>query len=133
MRPTVLLFQTNPQKTLSVRILAQKLGLRVLVAAPAQLDLPLADILEQTPGEGSGEPLPGEMLVMAGLNGKITDLFLQGLRRAHAGVALKAVLTPTSSAWTPRALYAELQREHEAMAAGTTAHPQNGKRRQNDG
>lgn len=46
MRPTVLLFQTNPQKTLSVRILAQKLGLRVLVAAPAQLDLPLADILE---------------------------------------------------------------------------------------
>lgn len=113
MRPTVLLFQTNPQKTLSVRILAQK------------LDLPLADILEQTPGEGSGEPLPGEMLVMAGLNGKITDLFLQGLRRAHAGVALKAVLTPTSSAWTPRALYAELQREHEAMAAGKTAHPQN--------
>ena len=85
MRPTVLLFQTNPQKTLSVRILAQKLGLRVLAAAPAQLDLPLADILEQTPGEGSGEPLPGEMLVMAGLNGKITDLFLQGLRRAHAG------------------------------------------------
>ena len=121
MRPTVLLFQTNPQKTLSVRILAQKLGLRVLVAAPAQLDLPLADILEPTPGE----PLPGEMLVMAGLNGKITDLFLQGLRRAHAGVALKAVLTPTSSAWTPRALYAELQREHEAMAAGKTAHPQN--------
>ena len=116
MRPTVLLFQTNPQKTLSVRILAQKLGLRVLAAAPAQLDLPLADILEQT---------PGEMLVMAGLNGKITDLFLQGLRRAHAGVALKAVLTPTSSAWTPRALYAELQREHEAMAAGKTAHPQN--------
>ena len=113
MRPTVLLFQTNPQKTLSVRILAQKLGLRVLAAAPAQLDLPLADILEQTPGEGSGEPLPGEMLVMA------------GLRRAHAGVALKAVLTPTSSAWTPRALYAELQREHEAMAAGKTAHPQN--------
>ena len=112
MRPTVLLFQTNPQKTLSVRILAQKLGLRVLVAAPAQR-------------EGSGEPLPGEMLVMAGLNGKITDLFLQGLRRAHAGVALKAVLTPTSSAWTPRALYAELQREHEAMAAGKTAHPQN--------
>ena len=54
MRPTVLLFQTNPQKTLSVRILAQKLGLRVLAAAPAQLDLPLADILEQTPGEGSG-------------------------------------------------------------------------------
>ena len=105
MRPTVLLFQTNPQKTLSVRILAQKLGLRVLVAAPA--------------------PLPGEMLVMAWLNGKITDLFLQGLRRAHAGVALKAVLTPTNSAWTPRALYAELQREHEAMAAGKTAHPQN--------
>lgn len=125
MRPTVLLFQTNPQKTLSVRILAQKLGLRVLVAAPAQLDLPLADILEQTPGEGSSEPLPGEMLVMAGLNGKITDLFLQGLRRAHAGVALKAVLTPTNSAWTPRALYSELQREHEAMAAGKTAHPQN--------
>lgn len=62
---------------------------------------------------------------MAGLNGKITDLFLQGLRRAHAGVALKAVLTPTNSAWTPRALYAELQREHEAMAAGKTAHPQN--------
>ena len=57
--------------------------------------------------------------------GKITDLFLQGLRRAHAGVALKAVLTPTNSAWTPRALYAELQREHEAMAAGKTAHPQN--------
>ena len=124
MRPTVLLFQTNPQKTLSVRILAQKLGLRVLVAAPAQLDLPLADILAQTPGEGSGEPLPGEMLVMAGLNGKITDLYQQG-RRAHAGVALKAVLTPTSSAWTARALYAELQREHEAMAAGKTAHPQN--------
>ena len=103
MRPTVLLFQTNPQKTLSVRILAQKLGLRVLAAAPAQLDLPLADILEQTPGEGSGEPLPGEMLVMAGLNGKITDLFLQGLRRAHAGVALKAVLTPTRMD-APRAL-----------------------------
>lgn len=124
MRPTVLLFQTNPQKTLSVRILAQKLGLRVLVAAPAQLDLPLADILAQTPGEGSGEPLPGEMLVMAGLNGKIADLFLQGLRRAHAGIALKAMLTPTNSAWTPRALYAELQREHEAMAAGRTTHPQ---------
>lgn len=50
MRPTVLLFQTNPQKTLSVRILAQKLGLRVLVAAPAQLDLPLADILEPDAG-----------------------------------------------------------------------------------
>lgn len=40
MRPTVLLFQTNPQKTLSVRILAQKLGLRVLAAAPAQLGSP---------------------------------------------------------------------------------------------
>lgn len=124
MRPTVLLFQVNPQKTLSIRILAQKLGLRVLVAAPAQLELPLAEILALAPGEGSGEPLPGEMLVMAGLNGKITDLFLQGLRRARAGVALKAMLTPTNSQWTPRALYDELQREHEAMAAGKTAHPQ---------
>lgn len=55
---------------------------------------------------------------MAGLNGKITDLFLQGLRRAHAGVALKAVLTPTSSAWTPRALYAELQREPRSDGRG---------------
>lgn len=125
MRPTVLLFQTNPQKTLSVRILAQKLGLRVLAAAPRAAGSPARGHPRADAGEGSGEPLPGEMLVMAGLNGKITDLFLQGLRRAHAGVALKAVLTPTSSAWTPRALYAELQREHEAMAAGKTAHPQN--------
>ena len=123
MRPTVLLFQTNPQKTLSVRILAQKLGLRVLIAAPTQLDLPIADILAQKPGEGSGESLPGEMLVMAGLNGKIADLFLQGLRRAHAGVALKAMLTPTNSAWTPRALYAELQRERDTIENGKgTAH-----------
>lgn len=123
MRPTVLLFQTNPQKTLSVRILAQKLGLRVLVAAPAQLDLPLADILEQTPGEGSGEPLPGEMLVRAGLNGKITrTCFCRAAPRAR-GRRAQGGSHADKQRLDARALYAELQREHEAMAAGKTAHP----------
>ena len=63
-----------------------------------------------------GSELPGEMLVLSGLDGKRVDDFLAAWREAGIPpVALKAIVTPHNIRWTPTELYAELLREHRAI------------------
>lgn len=62
------------------------------------------------------EKLSGEMLVMAGLNGDRVDQVLRALHKAGLSIPYKAVLTPSNQSWDAWELFAEVKKEHEAMA-----------------
>ncbi|MBQ0037572.1 MAG: DUF3783 domain-containing protein [Clostridiales bacterium] len=122
MKPTVLLFNIPPRKQGTIRVLAMRLRLRVLVAAPEHFAAPLEKVLQ---GEADAMPAASfseEMLVMAGLPDAVLELFLKGLRQQKATVALKAVLTDTNRCWSAVELHQELRRERDAITAGETAH-----------
>ena len=62
-----------------------------------------------------GGPLGGRMMVFCGMNEDIEKV-LPELRKAGIGTeCLKAALTPYNWNWTPLQLFAELQKEHQAM------------------
>lgn len=63
----------------------------------------------------AGGPLGGRMMVLCGLDDRLDEL-LPVLNQAGAGPeCLKAVLTASNRAWSPVALYGELQRERQAL------------------
>ena len=57
-----------------------------------------------------------EMIILAGLFGDDLDAFLEDLKSTVLWIPLKAVLTPTNTAWTPAALKGELEGERAAIA-----------------
>lgn len=68
-------------------------------------------------GDYSGDPLGEPMIVFAGLEDRQFDQALRALRAGHVNVPCKAMLTLTNAAWTPVALFREIQKEREAIEA----------------
>lgn len=66
----------------------------------------------------TGEELPGELLVMAGLTSARIDQVLKAIRRSGILVPYKAVLTPSNQSWKVTELFEEIRTEHERMTGG---------------
>lgn len=119
MKPTVLLAQVPVQTEATLLVLGQQLGLRIKsvpsICFRATLTQLLCDAESTYPAD---ETVEESMLVMAGLDEKLTDRFLQELRQRQIKIALKAMLTQTNASWTLAELYHELCRERAAIASG---------------
>ena len=62
------------------------------------------------------QELTRQVMIMHGFTNRRLEEFLQNMRRAGMpSIPLKAIVTPQNVNWTFRALYKELEREHEAM------------------
>lgn len=96
------------------------LGVELVPVARTDYNKTLAVLagLDAAPGPVmpySGGSLGGRMIVFCDLEDQL-DTLLPALRKAGAGPeCLKAVLTPTNRGWSALTLYAELQRERQAM------------------
>ena len=112
---------TDPAKLNALRFAFVKLGVRGRTVAPEEYGQPVGRLcgLEGFP-PADDAPTGGfddEMLVLCGLAGTQLDALLDSLRRAHAPIALKAVVTEENASWSSLHLHEELRREHEAMRA----------------
>ena len=84
------------------------------------LSLPLGALLglpvSSAPGQEAGIDFSDPMLVMCRFEEAQFNSFLQALRYSGLPrIDLKAVLTPSNIAWTPKQLRDELRREHAEM------------------
>ena len=121
MKPTVLLFHVSAPKVKVIHVLAQKLDLRIVDVPESRQGCRIGDLFAARGGDCPARtPFTEEMLVLD-LPGTLLNFFLQGLRRQHASVALKAAHTATNNDWRADKLYQELCREREAFRHGTTA------------
>lgn len=78
--------------------------------------LKLPGFVPQTEGAENGPELTQQVLIMFGFTNRRLEEFLQNMRRAGMpSIPLKAIVTPQNVNWTFRALYEELEKEHEAM------------------
>ncbi len=122
--PTVLLYNLDSEKGRRIKLLCLAMKLRVRNVSPAEYGIPLKQLL-QGGGEKASSESTGfseEMLVLAHLSNGQLDDFLRGFRRKKiAPVALKAVLTPSNSAWDSLTLRQELLREREAIEKQSAA------------
>ena len=98
-------------------------GVELVPVARKDYNKPLAVLagLDTAPGpmaDYAGGALGGRMIVLCGLE-KQLDTLLPALSQVGAGPdCLKAVLTPHNRGWNGVMLYAELQKEHQAMRKG---------------
>ena len=70
-----------------------------------------------------GESFPEPMLVLCGFSQPMVNTLLTLLKASRLPpIPLKAVLTETNQGWNSLELHDELQKEHAAMRAGTSAH-----------
>ena len=125
MRPTILTFNLTDARLSKLRFLCMKLGLMVKPVPAEDCCQPisalcgLSDPADAAPAEAFSE----EMLVFCHMDNAAVNRFLQTAKQMRfAPVALKAILTPTTAAWTPAQLCAELKDERAAVMQGTTTH-----------
>lgn len=76
----------------------------------------IEDISRQNPSQ----EFPGEMMVMAGLEGGRIDQVLRAVRKSGISIPYKAVLTPANQTWNAWELFAEIKKEHETMSGKDT-------------
>lgn len=124
-QPQLLCFHMDEGKLAKIRLCAMRYKIRVRVVPDEEETLALGELCSLPAGEPvrHGEtPVAEEMMVMALFPAGMLDAFLRLMRQMKVPpVALKAVLTPTNSAWDARALYAEITQERDALARGTRA------------
>ena len=118
MNPTVLACNFGGAELKKLKKLCSGKGARVRAITPedhAQSVGALCGVEKRAEVTPSAEPAEEKMLVFAHFAGRQLDSLLAEMRTARVGIdALKAVLTPTNSAWNARRLAAELRREHDA-------------------
>ena len=106
-----------------LRLAAMRFKISVRPVRPEESGQTLAALCAMEPP--SDRPAPTrtfeeEMLVMADFPPAVTMPFLQSFRRLGIPpIALKAVLTPTNSAWDSLRLHDELSSERAALAQGS--------------
>lgn len=62
-------------------------------------------------GEALPETIPEEVMVLCGFSEEGLDRLLRELKKTHASVRLKAMLTQTNFSWPFAKLYAEISKE----------------------
>ena len=121
MTPIALVYNMPEERREMVGRLAASLGLRVRPVTAAEYDRPVGTLCgaeSPAPTSGPWSGFPEEMMVMAFFSDALMRCFLEGFKwMGLAPVRLKAVLTPTNSAWSSRALRDELLREEAAIRA----------------
>lgn len=124
--PTVFFYNLDNPRGREIKRLCLPLKLKVVSVKPEEFGETLAALtgVEEKKGDkGEGVPFTDEMLVMSGLSNGQMNTFLTDIRRKKIPpVALKAVITKTNVHWTSIELHQELQKEHEAMKQGMSAH-----------
>lgn len=122
MRESILLINFQDKKRLrEIQMMAMAVKLRMKIVDKGDYLQPigyLAGDREIQPAEAryEGGDLQKEMLVFAYLTEDHLNQMLFLMKKSGlAPVDYKAVLTETNKNWTVPELYAELQREHEAM------------------
>ncbi len=119
--PRLLCFQIPAEMAGKLRLICMRFGIRFQPVPQEDWGKTLGTLcgLEEAAEDASPQAVPEKMLVMALFPSGMAQQFLLALRRAKLPpVPLKAVLTPTNSAWTPGQLYQELCKEREALAQG---------------
>ena len=116
--PMILCVGVEKGKMLRLSMLCAALGIQVKEANEQQLGMKLGQLcgLDPLPEVDKPGKIKGEMLVMAGFEGKLMDQFLMGLRQNGCPVPLKAVLTLYNRHWKCEKLYDELTREALSFA-----------------
>lgn len=114
----VLLFNLHGEKREKILFLLIRLGIACREVSPAEQGKTIGALTEkETKGvpaqrAASKAPFPDEMLVMDGLDAGQFHGLLDGLRRNHVPVALKAVVTEQNLSWTAAELHEALLEEH---------------------
>ena len=125
MAQTILLFETEKEKTMTIQAICKQLPITCKQIPPNDYAQPLGALAgiqgfsrKKTASSLLQPALPAEMLVFSGMNGHQVDTFLAAYRsKKIAPIGLKAVLTPFNIQWTPLQLFQELQKEHTATKA----------------
>ncbi|HBI72938.1 MAG TPA: DUF3783 domain-containing protein [Lachnospiraceae bacterium] len=122
MKASVLLFNfTDKSRVQMITRALLPLGIKIKRISKEDYLQPLgflAGVKEIAPVEEkyNGEELTEEMLLMAGITGKMVDQVLLALRKTGIGrINYKAVLTLTNQYWSAMQLYQELAKEHEMV------------------
>lgn len=124
----------NPAKARLVKETVARLGIRIRDILPEQVNETvgaLAGIKEAETYSETGwndfqfrPVIQDEVLIFYNFSEERLDELLRELRKIHASVALKAVVTPTNCSWRFWQLYAEIKKEHEEMTRQIKAeHP----------
>lgn len=113
----LLLFQIIPEEP--VLRIAQRLHIRTVSVPLADYGKSigqLAGFPDGTANNGyDGAALDGSLLVLCELKERTMDKLLQQLRENGVSITYKAVLTPTNRNWNVIQLYAEMEREKQAI------------------
>ena len=114
--PSVLLYDPVPSPWApKLRQICAIQGLRLRAVETSDLERSVGDLAQGgriSAPAGENSPLPESLFVFCHLSSAGLDRLLQALRKAGVPRScLKAVLTPTNSGWTLRALYEELVKE----------------------
>ena len=122
MKATVLAYGFDSKEAKPLKAACAKLDIRLRRVEPAEYNQPIGVFFGLEPraeDTENAEPLPGRMLVLAGLTDRQLDVLLAALRTARATESLKAVLTEHNTKWSAPALYAELARARQEIEKTT--------------
>lgn len=121
---TLLLYNIEKRKSIEIKNICRKLNVSYRDVDKSEYDYNLEYILNLSDNDEkrAGESFEEEMLLMAGFNEGILNIFLTLLRKKKAAVALKAVLTETNRHFTSCELFKEISAEHKAMQSGEQYH-----------
>ncbi len=125
MKKTVLLYNLKgTKKGKELSMIFSYLGFRVRPVDKADYGVPIEELLEAKPAsEGEAAPAPeeapadfsDEMLIFEGASDETLNKALYLMKKQHASVDLKAVVTQTNRTWTSAQVHGEISKEHEAM------------------
>lgn len=118
----VLAFNLALLKRVVIKKICDEQQALLTIVPPALADTGLIEIVlrsmagEKFENKDPGEDFAGEMLVFCGFQNDDLDAFISGYKASGIPrIELKAVLTHFNADWTPRKLYEELSKEHEAF------------------
>lgn len=116
----ILSFQLTPAENNALKGMCAVMGLQLREVRQEEYGKTLGALAGVKPDLGGGKwfaPLSGQMLVFADVPNGQLDAILTMLRSKQiAPGSYKAVLTETNAGWTVPVLFAELQKEREALS-----------------
>lgn len=113
----VLMYNIGDNKRLKIKLLCNKLNIRVREVEKSEFGLKISTLLglDDDKTVAPGSDFDEEMLYLSDFYGAMLNIFLNQLKRQKTPVALKAVRTDTNVGFTSYELYRELCEEHRAL------------------